>query len=171
MRHSIPIVAIVLAAFAASAAGAKDPTPPAGTWDLKTNRATYSGPPAPVRSALTKIIQPRVVFSPACTQRVCASYVTVRNARGTRVKFVLMETRTDYRGRVVMATGLRCGGKALRATLTMTVRVVQLQGDPGRQILTGTTEARARNPGGCALFRGKAQGVRKHWFYGVAVSR
>jgi hypothetical protein len=169
VKRWVALPLIALSAVAVSAAGAKDPTPPAGTWDLKTIRATYSGPPAPLRLALTKLIQGRVVFSPACTQTVCATYATVRNARGTRVKFVMIEKSGVFTGRAVMATGLRCGGRALRATLTMTARLIQRQAEPV-DVLTGMTEARAQNPGGCSLFRGQARGVRKHWFYGVAVN-
>jgi hypothetical protein len=169
VRRLIPAILIALAAVAASAAGAKDSTPPVGTWDLATTRATYSGPPAPVRSALTKLIQRRVVFAPACTNNVCVTYATVKNARGQPVKFPLTaKTGITYTGRVVMKTGIRCGGRALRATLTMTATMLRRQQEGDR--LTGTTTARAVR-GLCVLpFRGWSSAVRRTDFVGVAAN-
>jgi len=73
-----------------------------------------------------------------------------------------------YTGRIVYATGLRCGGRPLRATFTMTATMVSPQQPMDR--LGGTTSAVAVNPGGCSYFRGFARGVRKTTFVGVSDS-
>jgi hypothetical protein len=127
-------------------------------------RATYSGPPASVRSAVTKLIRQRVVFAPTCVQFHCTVRATVTTPRGRRVGSTLASVRgTSYTGSGVMPTGLRCGRQKLWAFLTMTATVTHRQEEPGT-ILTGTTQAAADNPGGCKLFRGKLRAIRKVWF-------
>lgn len=171
MRRSVPLVVIALAALAASGANAKNPAPPAGTWDLQTTSASYSGPATKLRSALSSLIRKRVSFSPACTMTVCASYATVQTRAGRRVTFVLRQAaRGAFTGRVKLATGLRCGGRALRATLELSATVVRRQQDvPDR--LSGATSRRAVDPGGCAVFRNYTRVVQKTQFRGVAVTR
>jgi hypothetical protein len=171
VRRSIPVVVIALAALAVTGAYAKPPAPPPdGAWELRLTRATYEGPAAPVRSILANVIQKRVVFSPVCTEHWCTVDVTVMSSRGRRVTFTLAPTNAwAYSGWVALPTGLRCGGRKLPAMLTMTVKVVSRQEEPA-DLLTGTTEAFISNPGRCALFRGKAWGIRRAWYYGVAVS-
>jgi hypothetical protein len=138
---------------------------------LATTRAAYSGPPAPVRSALTKLIQRRVVFASACTNGVCSTYATVKNARGQPVKFSLTaKTGVTYTGRVLMKTGIRCGGRALRATLTMTTTMLRRQQQQQGDRLTGTTTARAIRGLCSRTFGGWTSAVRRTDFVGVAAN-
>ena len=170
MRRSIPIALIALAALAAPA-GATEPVVPAGSWDLQTTSVSYAGPPGAVRRALARLIQRRVTFSSSCTGAVCATYATVRTPRGRQLSFVLKEGRQRglWRGGLAVPTGVRCGGRALRARLTFTAVIVRFQMDrPDR--LTGSTTARAANPGGCAAFAGHAAAVRKTQYVGVAAN-
>ena len=135
--------------------------------------ARYSGPPIPIRAALIKgIDMRRVVFSPACTQTTCATYAHLKTARGRPVSFVMKSTNGGpYTGRIRYATGLRCGGRGLRATFTMAATMISLeQPEQPADRLTGTTSAVAVNPGGCSLFRGYKQGLRRTKFVGVAAS-
>jgi hypothetical protein len=111
------------------------------------------------------------MFTPACTNTVCASYVTVRTASGRRVKFVLTsKTGGPFTGRTTIRTGLRCGGRALRATLEMNVTVLRRQQGEPTDRLVGATSRRAVNPGACSLFRSYTRVVRKAEFLGIAVS-
>ena len=170
MRRSILVLLIALPTLLAPAASAKDPTPPAGAWTLQVTWARYEGPPIPIRAALIKgIDMRRVVFSPACTQTTCVTYANMKTARGRAVRFVLKSTRGGpYTGSVKYATGLRCGGRALRATFTLAATMFSPQQPTDR--LTGTTSAVAVNPGGCSLFRGYARGLRRTKFVGVAAN-
>jgi hypothetical protein len=172
VRRSIPILVVVLAALAASTAGAKGPVPrpPDGAYDLYPVRTTYSGPPTAVRAALAKLINRRVTFASTCGVASCFVDVTVTTPAGRRVKFQVSSTSTPpYTGSVPIATNLRCGGRRLIALLTMTARVPEVQEEPGRA-LTGSTRATIDNPGRCKLFRGRARAVRRTWFNGVAVN-
>jgi hypothetical protein len=167
VRRSIPIVVIVLAALAASAGYAKNPTAPAGTWDLQTTQSASTGPRGPIRTALTRLIQRRVTFTVGCAEP-CA-VALVKTARGRLVKFVMRPDGRAYTGQVAIATGLRCGGRAVKATLKLTAAMIATPQEPGDR-LTGSTVAVARNPGKCALFRGQARASRTTEFYGVAVT-
>ena len=169
MRRSILVAVIALTALAASAAIAKNPAVPAGTWDLHTTKASYSGPSTRLKSVLAKLIKQRVIFSPACTPTLCATYATVTTIRGQRVRFRLVSKASEaFTGRVLIATGIRCGRKPLKAQLEMTASMIQLQQPSDR--LIGATSAVAVNPGNCPLFRGFRRAVRKTQYFGAAVS-
>jgi hypothetical protein len=168
VKRSIPIVVIVLAALLAATAGAKSPpTPPAGTWDLSHNRLTYSGPGAPVRSAVMKLVPRRATFTPLCTVAQCTVSTLVTTAGGRRLKLMLAATSTPfYAGSVPVRLGLRCGGRRLTALVLMTARMIQRQQEPGAALL-GTTQVTVENPGRCRLFQGKLRAVRRTAFTGV----
>jgi hypothetical protein len=166
VRRLIPLVLLALTASSASAAGADDPAlVPSGTWFFHSTRATYSGPPIPVRAMLTKIMDNRVTFQPACVAGACTVTVTIyRPPRGTPARFRLKPRSGWYVGSTTLTSSLRCNGRALKARLKMSIRTAQRLDD---DVLWGMTEAVAVNPGGCNLFRGKARGIRKQWFNGA----
>ena len=171
VRRLIPIVLVALAALAAAVANAKSPpTPPAGTWDFSNTRVTYAGPGAPVRSVVMRLVPRRAAFTPACNaaqQCTVSSLVTTTSGR----QFKLKLTPTGgayYAGSRSIRTGLRCRGRKLSALVLMTARTIERQQEPGA-VLVGTTQVSIANPGGCRLFHGKRQAVRKTWFTGVQV--
>jgi hypothetical protein len=165
VRRFVPIV--VLAAVFTSAAAAQKPgeqTIPAGTWYLKTTRATYSGAPAPVRTMLAKLMQNRITFQPLCTQTQCAVWATIyRPPSGSPSKLVLKGERGTFVGSKTLVTSLRCNGRRLRARLRLSVKTAQRLDE---DVLIGSSEAVAVDPGGCALFGGKPRGVRRVSFTG-----
>lgn len=165
VKRFIPVV--VLAAVFASAAAAQKPgeqTVPSGRWFVKAHHATYSGPPGAVRTMLTTIMQTRVSFQPRCPQTTCAVWATIyRPPRGTASRFLLRPKRGLYVGSKTLVSNLRCNGERLRARLRLSVKTAQrLEED----VLIGSSEAVAVNPGGCSLFGGKARGVRRVSFTG-----
>ncbi len=166
MRRSIPIVMLALAVFSAPAASAKDPPlVPTGTWHFHSTRATYTGPPMTVRSMLTKIMDNRVNFQPVCGLGDCMAIATIyRPPRGTPARFTLTQRDGWYVGATTLTSSLRCNGKPLKARLKLSVKTAQRLDE---DVLWGMTEASAVNPGGCTLFRGKARGIRRHWFTGA----
>lgn len=165
MRRFVPVV--VLAAVFASAAAAQKPgeqTIPSGTWYLKTTRATYSGAPAPVSTMLAKLMQNRVRFQPLCTQTQCAVWATIyRPPGGAPARLLLKEQRGNFVGSKTLVSSLRCNGRGVRARLRLSVKTAQRLED---DVLIGSSEAVAVDPGGCALFGGKARGIRRVSFTG-----
>ena len=167
MRRSILIVVVALAALAAAANAKSPPTPPAGTWDFSNTRLTYAGPGAPVRSVVMRLVPRRAVFTPACNLAQCTVSALVTTTSGRQFKLKLMPTSgAYYAGSRPIRTGLRCRGRKLTALVLMTARTIERQEEPGTALL-GTTQVAIANPGGCRLFHGKRQAVRKTWFTGV----
>jgi hypothetical protein len=168
VRRSIPVIVVVLAALAAAAGHAKEPpTPPSGTWDLNHSRLTYTGPSAPVRSVVMRLVPRRATFTPVCNLSQCtvSTLVTATGGRGFKVRLTA-GTNPFYAGSVPLRTGLRCRGRRLSAIVMITARMIQRQQEPGSALL-GTTQVSIDNPGGCKLFQGKRRAVRKTWFTGV----
>ena len=169
VRRSLLIVVVALAALAAAAASAKNPpTPPAGTWDVSNTRLTYSGPRAPVRSVVMRLVPRRATFTPVCNaaqQCTVSSLVTTTSGRQFKLKLT-PTSGAYYAGSRSIRTGLRCRGRKLTALVLMTARTIERQQEPGTALL-GTTQVSITNPGGCRLFRGKRQAVRKTWFTGI----
>jgi hypothetical protein len=165
VRHSVFVTAIVLGAFASSGAGAQDAAAPEGVWYLTTTRASYSGPPMPVRAVVVKAIERRISFTSTCPAGACSTSVHVTQVRPRReVVFRVAPTGAgDYVGRVTIRTWLTCVRRPVKMTLTISARVEQTEREPR---LVGWTDARAKNPGRCAAFRGKARAVRKTTFTG-----